>query len=407
MVTDCTNKQASSDSSPKGWVSLRLDDIAPLATGSTPSTRVQNNFGDDFPFVSPGDIRDSKYIYSTARRLSKTGFEQCRAFPKGAILFVSIGSTIGKCAVTPELLTANQQINAVLPSETVTPDFLYYALRARGAEIRAQAGEQAVPIVNKSQLGSTLISFPIDKDEQVRIGNALSAADALIDSLEQLLTKKRQIKQGAMQKLFKPVREPLRTVKLEQISGFITKGSTPTTYGFGWEPDGIVFLRNECVSTHGLDLTQSMFISVRAHSALRRSAVSVGDLLMTITGNVGRVVRATIDCNINQHIARIRITDPEINTDFVYHQLSRDEVREELESITTGQAYPQLSLKQVRERTVQIPPRKEQDRTATTLSEMDDEIALLESRLTKARALKQAMAQALLTGRIRLLEPTA
>lgn len=209
-----------------------------------------------------------------------------------------------------------------------------------------------------------------------------------------------------MQELFKPSRLTHRTLKLEQVSSFITKGATPTTYGFGWTSEGIVFLRSECVSTNGLDLAQSMFISKQAHEALGRSAVSVGDLLMTITGNVGRVARATIECNINQHIARIRIIAPEINPDFVYYQLSHDEVRKELESITTGQAYPQLSLKQVRERSIRLPERAEQDAIATMLSDMDKDITATESSLTKARALKQAMAQALLTGRIRLMEPT-
>lgn len=51
---------------------------------------------------------------------------------------------------------------------------------------------------------------------------------------------------------------------LESMSAFITKGSTPTTYGHKWEQSGILFLRSECVSDKGLDLTQSMFISPAA-----------------------------------------------------------------------------------------------------------------------------------------------
>jgi type I restriction enzyme S subunit len=62
---------------------------------------------------------------------------------------------------------------------------------------------------------------------------------------------------------------------LETLCAFITKGSTPTTYGFKWERTGILFLRSECVSESGLDLDQSMFISTEAHAALRRSEVKV------------------------------------------------------------------------------------------------------------------------------------
>src|SRR5205823_4709567 len=132
---------------------------------------------------------------------------------------------------------------------------------------------------------------------------------------------------------------------------FITKGATPTTYGYRWESAGVPFLRSECVSDRGLDMRQSMFISPAANEVLRRSQVVDGDVLMTITGNVGRVVRlAGIgDANINQHIARIRIKDPRFDSGFVYHYLSQKPMREHYTSIVTGQAYPQISLVQVRE----------------------------------------------------------
>jgi type I restriction enzyme S subunit len=328
-------------------------------------------------------------------------------------LLVSITADIGIVGLVTEDIDlpayVNQHIALVrFANRNLDSRYIAYFLAGASAQRRfksmTDAGAKAG--MNLAGVRDILAAIPPTMDEQHAIADALTDADALIASLEQLLIKKQKIKQGAMQELFKPSRLTHRTLKLEQVSSFITKGATPTTYGFGWTSEGIVFLRSECVSTNGLDLAQSMFISKQAHEALGRSAVSVGDLLMTITGNVGRVARATIECNINQHIARIRIIAPEINPDFVYYQLSHDEVRKELESITTGQAYPQLSLKQVRERSIRLPERAEQDAIATMLSDMDKDITATESSLTKARALKQAMAQALLTGRIRLMEPT-
>lgn len=327
-------------------------------------------------------------------------------------LVVPLRGKVGECAqVPPSLaganLTRGVALLAVLPQHSAVYCKQYFSSGRSSARLNSSMNGSALQEIPISTLRAFKIALPATKLEQDAIADALTDVDALIDSLEQLLTKKRQIKQGAMQEFFKPARRTRRTLKLEQISSFITKGATPTTYGFGWESDGIAFLRSECVSARGLDLSQSMFISEAAHTSLSRSAVSVGDLLMTITGNVGRVVRASIACNINQHIARIRIVDPDVNADLVYHHLSRDEVRKELESITTGQAYPQLSLKQVREHAIHLPAREEQDAIARALSDMDKDIVALESRLTKARDLKQAMAQALLTGRIRLMEPQA
>ncbi|HEY3959863.1 MAG TPA: restriction endonuclease subunit S [Solirubrobacteraceae bacterium] len=193
-------------------------------------------------------------------------------------------------------------------------------------------------------------------------------------------------------------------VRLADICEFITKGATPTTYGHGWQAAGILFLRSECVAAKGLDLKQSKFISKEANYSLRRSQVVDGDLLMTITGNVGRVV--LLDsvgiANINQHIARIRIRDQRFDPDFIYHYLSQEQVKENYDSITTGQAYPQLSLVQVRDTVVKAPPINEQRVVAASLNAADSLIAVLGRMIVKKETIKQGMMQRLLTSETRL-----
>lgn len=194
-------------------------------------------------------------------------------------------------------------------------------------------------------------------------------------------------------------------VRLAEISAFITKGSTPTTYGFKWEQSGVVFLRSECVSENGLDLGQSMYISDPAHKLLGRSAIRPRDLLITITGNVGRVVKVPSfisEANINQHIARIRIVDPMVEPEWVFYYLQQPKIRIAFERITTGQAYPQISLVQVRDARVPIPPIPEQRAIAEALGDVDELIGSLERLIAKKRETKQAVMQQLLTGKTRL-----
>jgi type I restriction enzyme S subunit len=195
-----------------------------------------------------------------------------------------------------------------------------------------------------------------------------------------------------------------KRVNLASLSAFITKGTTPTTYGFRWESTGVLFLRSECVSDHGLDLTQSMFISAAAHKALHRSQVLPNDMLVTITGNVGRTVifEGADVANLNQHIARVRITDPQAHPRFIYHWLSQESVRRHFNSITTGQAYPQISLVQVRNAEVSLPPLEQQTAIAAALGDIDGLLAGLDRLIAKKRDLKQAAMQQLLTGQTRL-----
>ncbi len=192
---------------------------------------------------------------------------------------------------------------------------------------------------------------------------------------------------------------------LGALSDFITKGATPTTYGFRWQAEGVLFLRSECVAENGLDLTQSMYISPKAHSVLRRGEVRSGDLLVTITGNVGRVVRLDNDfgvANINQHIARVRVNDEGVDGEYVFHFLSQPQVRRHYGSIITGQAYPQISLKQVRDTLIALPPLPEQRAIASVLSVADSFERSLDQLLAKKRDLKTATTQLLVTGKQRL-----
>jgi type I restriction enzyme S subunit len=147
-----------------------------------------------------------------------------------------------------------------------------------------------------------------------------------------------------------------------------------------------------------------MFISSAAHDALRRSQVADGDILMTITGYVGRVIRLSGvgAANINQHIARIRVKHSQLDAGFVYHYLSQRTTREYYESIITGQAYPQISLAQVRDTNIPALPVAEQRAIATALDAADKVIATLERLIAKKHAIKQGITQQLLTGASRL-----
>jgi type I restriction enzyme S subunit len=194
-------KQPEVEVIPEDWEAKSLGSISMIATGNTPPTRNIANYGDEFLFVSPVDLGSSKYISHTEKMLSQKGFAISRPFPKGSILFVCIGSTIGKCGIALETLTSNQQINAILPSADFSSEYLYYAVSMVAPKVKSLAGEQAVPIVNKTQFSETVIPLPPTKAEQEAIAAILSDMDAEITALEEKLAKARQLKQGMMQEL--------------------------------------------------------------------------------------------------------------------------------------------------------------------------------------------------------------
>lgn len=195
--------------------------------------------------------------------------------------------------------------------------------------------------------------------------------------------------------------ETRRVVYLEEISDFITKGTTPTTYGFEWVHEGVPFLRSECVSEDGFTTSGLCYVSEEAHQSFSRSVVHGDDLLITITGNVGRVAKypTTLpEGNINQHIARVRIADADsANSDYVLYTLKSRDYRRYFESIVTGLAYPQLSLKQIRNTPVSLPPLPEQKKIAEVLSSVDEAIAATKAVIDQTKQVKKGLLQTLLT----------
>ncbi|MGD0838340.1 MAG: restriction endonuclease subunit S [Polyangia bacterium] len=402
---------------PEDWEVKPLRQISPAQSVGlviNPSTYFDDK--GTVPMLVGSNVAPNRISWESARRITTQSNAALSAsrLAAGDLVTVRVGEP-GITAVVPECLHGCNCASMMIVRQhrSFNSQWLCHVMNSASglAQVEHVQYGTAQKQFNISDAVNFSYQFP-PLQEQEAIAQALSDADALIESLEQLLTKKRQVKQGAMQELLTGKRrlpgfkDKWSTQSLEQISAFITKGSTPTTYGFGWTDSGVTFLRSECVSEHGLDLNEAMFISSGAHRLLRRSEVRAGDILMTITGNVGRVIildPGFPEANINQHIARIRISAGHVDPRFVFHMLTPPGVRSYYNSITTGQAYPQISLAQVRSTEISIPPLTEQTAIATVLSDMDADIAALETKLAKAYQLKQGMMQELLTGKTRLV----
>ena len=135
----------------KEWEMKRLGNVSEIITGSTPSTKDTTNYGGDKLFVSPADISSNRYISDTKIKLSDRGFSTGRYIQANSVLFVCIGSTIGKVAQNKVECTTNQQINAIVPYEEYLSNFIYSILEHGASKIAALAGKQAVPIINANQ----------------------------------------------------------------------------------------------------------------------------------------------------------------------------------------------------------------------------------------------------------------
>ncbi|OYY23475.1 MAG: hypothetical protein B7Y68_05975 [Thiotrichales bacterium 35-46-9] len=183
------------------WEEKKLGDVSTIITGSTPSTAISEYYGGEKLFVSPVDIQGNRYVKTTKTTLTFSGFNQGRKVSKDSVLFVCIGSTIGKVAQAYKECITNQQINSLTANSNNENNFIFSLLELKAPKIRLLAGEQAVPQINKSDFSKLSFLFPKQK-EQTKIAAFLSSVDTKIDQLSQKKSLLEHYKKGVMQQIF-------------------------------------------------------------------------------------------------------------------------------------------------------------------------------------------------------------
>jgi len=260
--------------------------------------------------------------------------------------------------------------------------------------------------IDQTVLGMCPVVLP-PLAEQEAIAAALSDADALIEALEQLIAKKRQVKQGAMQELLTGKRrlpgfsgewEVKRLSEMAELkNGYAFKSSTYTPLGHF----NIVTIAN--VQDGYMDLAACNKVDTLPDDLQPHHRLQFGDTLISMTGNVGRVCRVSeASCLLNQRVGKM--VPSGYDSDFLFVLLSQRRFLVAMAGKAKGGAQGNLSVPDIMEFQFAIPPTKsEQTSIAAILSDVDAEIAALEEKLAKARQVKQGMMQMLLTGKVRLV----
>jgi len=184
------------------WVEKTLGSIAEIVTGSTPSTSEPLYYNGTKLFVSPADINDNRYVSQTKTTLSDIGFSKTRKIKANSVLFVCIGSTIGKVAQNKFECATNQQLNSLIPYNEDSSDFLYSILDFNSTKIASIAGNHAVPLINKTSFSANKLSFPPTTIEQQKIASCLSSLDSIITAQAEKIEQLKLHKKGLMQGLF-------------------------------------------------------------------------------------------------------------------------------------------------------------------------------------------------------------
>jgi len=190
------------------------------------------------------------------------------------------------------------------------------------------------------------------------------------------------------------------------ISEVVTKGTTPTSIGFKFTESGVNFVKVETITPNGQFLPLKFaHIDNDCNEALKRSQLAPDDILFSIAGALGRTAKVTheiLPANTNQALAIIRLKQSDqVMPEFILRTLSSGMLIEQIETQRGGVAQQNLSLAQVKNFQIPLPPLPEQKQIVAILDEafegIDRAIANTEKNLANSREIFESYLKAIFT----------
>ena len=377
---------------PEEWQCARMSEIAKLESGHTPSKREPSYWGGSIPWVSLFDTEglQGREIFETAKMVTEEGLNNssARLLPKGTVVF-SRTATVGKTTVMGRDMATSQDFANYICGPKLHNHFLVYLFRNMGRTWKSlMAGSIHNTIYMPVFKALQIILPPLP--EQRAIATALSDVDGLLGGLDRLIAKKRDLKQAAMQQLLTgQTRLPGFHGEWEvKRLGEIAHIKTGSRNNEDKVEDGQYpfFVRSEVVE-------RINSYSHDCEAILVPGEGRIGDIFHYINGRF----------DVHQRVYAITKFSADISGRFIHFYLAKNfgawAMQNTVKATVDSLRLPTFQIFEMR-----LPPTKaEQTAIASVLTEMDRELAVLEQRREKTRALKQAMMQELLTGRTRLI----
>ncbi len=394
---------------PDDWDATQLGGLVRITSGASPS--LFRFTGNGIPYFKVEQLSNSgKYLSGTDTPYL---FERGPSVPARSVVFAKRGAAIAlnKVRILNQESFMDTNLMALTPQDGLDWEYLFYALGYIG--LWRFADTTSVPQINNKHVKP--LAFPLPTvDEQRAIAKALSDADELLATLDQVIAKKRDLKQAAMQQLLTgKVRLPgfcgewqRKTLgELGETYGGLT-GKTKSDFGVG-TAKYITFMN---VMTNTV-IDCSAFDQVTVSASETQNRVLRGDLLFNGSSETpdevafcSLLAEEVPNLYLNSFCFGFRLFDAQqVSGLFLTYYIRANPGREMMKSLAQGSTRYNLSKTALREASVLLPLKDEQVAIADVLSEMDAELLSLETHRDKTRNIKQAMMQELLTGKTRLV----
>ncbi len=403
---------------PEDWDAVTLGDYAQIFRGGSPRPIQDFITTSDkgINWIKIGDVGvGAKYITATEEKIIPEGVSRSRMVYEGDLILSNSMSFGRPYIMNIEGCIHDGWLVIQKYDKTFYKDYLYYAL---SSELTMQqyitmAAGSSVQNLNKDKVSKVTLPCP-QIPEQKKIAEALSAIDVLLVGLQKLIQKKKNIRQGTLQKLI---------VGKTRLSGFdgdwvkinLSKNSRLKAR-IGWQglttaeylDEGYSYLITGTDFKDGqINWNGCHYVDYDRYIQDPNIQVSNGDLLLTKDGTIGKVAYVTglkRPATLNSGVFLVKPITDAYTAHFMFYVLESFVFKDFLQQLSAGSTINHLYQKDLVKFELFVPPTKdEQEAIAGILFDMDSEIHRLEEKFSKIQKVKQGMMEELLTGKVRFV----
>lgn len=380
----------------------KLSEIFDLQMGKTPDRHNTAYWSDGTePWISIADLsKCDKYIAETAECISIDAVHGSgiKIIPENTVI-MSFKLSIGKLAITPHPMYSNEAIMAFIDKGVtkINPTYLYYLLMQKDWDEGT----------NKAVMGKTLNKATLSKvrirvhtpEEQAQIVEILDKSKGVITARKTQLSELDNLVKARFVELFgDPMTNPLGwpVCELSKHIRFLTSGSR------GWAKyftdTGEYFITIKNVKNCRITLDDVQHITPPDNAEAKRTRVHEGDLLISITADLGRtgvVTKEIADHGgyINQHLTCIRVNQSSVRPLYVAYYMESDAGKTQFRAKNQSAVKAGLNFNSINSLRLMVPPVELQDTFIAFVEQVDKSKVVVQRALNEAQILFDSLMQ--------------
>lgn len=416
-----------------------IGDVAEIIGGGTPSSKVDEYYRGDIPWITPKDLSgySDVYISQGSRNITELGLAKSSAkmLPKNAVLFTS-RAPIGYVALAETSVCTNQGFKSLIPKEDVLNyRFAYYLMKYYAPQIESSASGTTFKEISGGALKSFKVKIPESIDTQKGIADILFKIDSKISNNNAMNATLEKIAQRIFKSWFvdfEPVKANAEGVPFDGLSpeiqalfpneleeselGMIPKGWSissleninPAMNGFAfkssdWGDCGDRILKIGGVKGSVVDEERLGFVKSEVATEKNKFKLSLGDLVIGMTGYVGEtslIPDSKESIYLNQRVGVFREKYGSYIHTFTWALSKTGVIKSHCETYAKGSAQLNVSIKEIGQMKVIVPSSELLSSFANTISPIINKVVGNDANSKTLEKIRNALLPRLISGKI-------